>query len=106
MISTTLLAGDLGDCFFLENGEPFRYVKVTFIGATAGERPREMTYEIPVHAFGGSQASFYTLKKGSKVILKGWLESREKIGVVVISELEELFPKRNEPTTKKKTANK
>lgn len=95
MISNTFLAGDLGDCFFLENGEPFRNVLITFIGAAAGERPREMTYEIPVHAFGGSKSSFYTLKNGSKVILKGWLETREKIGVVLISELEELFPKRN-----------
>lgn len=93
MITYTVVAGDLGDVFYLESGEPFRNIKITFIGAVTGERPHEVTYKIPVHAFGGDECSFYTLPEGSKVICRGWLEEREGLGVVMVSELEELFPK-------------
>ena len=73
MISTTVLAGELGDIMTLRTGELYRYV-------------------VPVHAFGNLKTAFYALPKGTRVILRGWIETRDEIGVVVMSELEELFP--------------
>ena len=42
--------------------------------------------------FGNLKTAFYALPKGTRVILRGWIETRDEIGVVVMSELEELFP--------------
>lgn len=92
MISNAFLAGELGDSFVTENGEMFRYVKLVSCGSFAGERPHEVKHLIPVHAFGNQQASFYTLKEGAYVVIRGWIETRPNIGVVVMSELEDLFP--------------
>ena len=49
-------------------------------------------FKVPVHAFGNLKTSFYALPNGTRVIVRGWIETRDEIGVVVISELEELFP--------------
>lgn len=103
MITYSVVAGDLSDVFYLETGEPFRNIKIEFIGSIAGETPHQLSYDIPVHAFGGDDCSFYTLPSGTKVICRGWLEVREKMGVVLVSELEELFPTKGKHS---KTASK
>lgn len=92
MITYTVVAGELGDVFYLETGEPFRNIKIEFIGALGGERPHPISYNIPVHAFGGEDCSYYTLPNGTKIIARGWLEVRDELGVVMVSEIEELFP--------------
>jgi len=96
MISNAFLAGELGDLFETPEGERFRYVKLVTNGSTAGERPHDIEYLVPVHAFGNSYASFYSIPKGSYVVIRGWIETRPNIGVVVISENEDLFPIRKE----------
>ena len=96
MISCAVLAGELSEAFSLDNGELFRYLNLHSIGSIAGERPHEVAYKIPVHAFGNSRSSFYSIPNGSYVVIRGWVEARPGIGVVVISEIEDLFPKKND----------
>jgi len=92
MISTTLLAGELGEVFALQTGELYRYVHLDAIADLYAERPMGSVFKVPVHAFGNLKTSFYALPNGTRVIVRGWIETRDEIGVVVISELEELFP--------------
>lgn len=92
MISTTVLAGELGDIMTLRTGELYRYVHLEAVAELYAERPYGMIFKVPVHAFGNLKTAFYALPKGTRVILRGWIETRDEIGVVVMSELEELFP--------------
>lgn len=92
MISTTVLAGTLGDLMTLKTGELYRYVHLEAVAELYSERPYGMVFKVPVHAFGNLKSSFYALPNGTRVIIRGWIETRDEIGVVVISELEELFP--------------
>lgn len=96
MISNVFLAGELGDVFVTQEGENFRYVRLSANNSLVVGRTMKEEYLIPVTAFGSPFSSFYTLKKGSYVVLRGWLETRNDIGVVVVSELEDLFPKEKE----------
>ena len=108
MISTTLLAGELGDIFALESGELYRYVNLHAVADLYAERPFGSVFKVPVHAFGNIKTSFYSLPKGTRVIVRGWIETRDEIGVVVISELEELFPlpKEKRTTSQRKSSSK
>ena len=108
MISTTLLAGELGDIFALESGELYRYVNLHAVADLCAERPFGSVFKVPVHAFGNIKTSFYSLPKGTRVIVRGWIETRDEIGVVVISELEELFPlpKEKRTTSPRKSSSK
>ena len=92
MISGTIIAGELGDVFTLKTGELYRYVHLEAVAELYAERPYGAVFKVPVHAFGNIKTSFYALPKGTRVIIRGWIETRDEIGVVVISELEELFP--------------
>lgn len=109
MISTTLLAGELGDIFALKSGELYRYVNLHAVAELYAERPFGSVFKVPVHAFGNIKTSFYSLPNGTRVIVRGWIETRDEIGVVVISELEELFPlpkEKTSTTNRKKSSSK
>ena len=83
MISTTLLAGELGEVFALKTGELYRYVHLDAIAELYAERPMGSVFKVPVHAFGNIKTSFYALPKGTRVIIRGWIETRDEIGVFV-----------------------
>ena len=108
MISSTILAGELGEVFTLRTGELYRYVHLEAIAELYAERPYGAVFKVPVHAFGNIKTSFYSLPKGTRVIVRGWIETRDEIGVVVVSELEELFPlpKEKKDSSPKKKASK
>lgn len=92
MISNAFLAGKLGEVFIDSTGEYFRYVILDAINSYGEEKCQRDVHKVAVHAFGPVNSSFYSIPNGSYVVIRGWIETRENLGAVVISEIEDLFP--------------
>lgn len=86
MISEVALSGRLGEVL----SSTIRYVEIDRVVATPNGGRYEVD-KIPVKTYGGKESHFMMAPKGALIILKGRLETKEKVGVYVIAEMQEIF---------------
>ena len=86
MISEVALSGRLGEVL----SSSIRYVEIDRVVATPSGGRYEVD-QVPVKTYGGKESCFMKAPKGSLIILKGRLETKEKIGLYVIAEMHEIF---------------
>lgn len=86
MISEVALSGRLGEVF----SSTIRYVEIDRVIATPSGGRYEVD-KIPVKTYGGKESHFMKAPKGALIILKGRLETKEKVGLYVIAEMHEIF---------------
>ena len=87
MLSEVALSGRLGDLC------PFpgcRYVEIDRVVCTESGGKYEVD-KVPVKSYGGLQSHFLTAPKGAFIVLKGRLETREGLGVIFLSVMQEIF---------------
>lgn len=87
MISSVYMSGRLGD----KINDEFRYIEVDRMFDDRGDR-KLVTDKFPVRSM--VKGRFYDYPNGAMIILKGRIEMDEKLGLVIVDELDEIFPLR------------
>ncbi len=86
MISEVALSGRLGE----KISPSMRYVEIDRVIDTPTGGKYEVD-KIPVKSYGGKESHFMLAPLGALIVLKGRLETKEGVGLYVISELHEIF---------------
>lgn len=86
MLSSVSLSGRLGEAL----ADNVRYVELDRVLSTS-EGGSYKIDKIPVRSYGGRLSRFMSAKKGTLILLKGRLETNEKLGVIVIAEFHEIY---------------
>lgn len=86
MLSSVMLSGRLSE----QISERVRLVELdrVLVGSEGGAYRVD---RIPVRSYGGPTSRFMMAKNGSRILLKGRLETEEKLGVVVVAEFHEIL---------------
>ena len=86
MLSSVFVSGRLGEAV----GKDVRLVEVDRVLSGAGGKFKVDAF--PVRCLLGKSTLFFKAKEGSLIVLKGRLERDQDLGIVIVDEIDEIFP--------------
>lgn len=101
MLSSVFLSGRLGDVF----APKMRYVEIERVVTSPAGTGTYAISKVPVRAQCLETNRFLKEPNGTYICLKGRLEADEEYGLIIVSELDEMFDASSKKTRAKRKAN-